>query len=279
MSLISPESELPAGSLEGGSGEPLILLHGVLGTPLMWRTTLPLLAASHRVIALPALGHLGGRPCEHRPCRIAHVVDDAERSLDALGVARAHLAGNSMGGWMALELARRGRALSVCALSPAGMWDGTLHGEGRGRLRSTVALTRWTRPLLPWFANAGAIRRFGLRDNAVHGERASQADLVALADAVLGCTVAEDLLDTPEQLAPLEVSCPVDIAWSGADRIFPPQPFQEIARQRVPCARHLTLPGVGHVPMIDDPELVARTILQTVARARASEGNRPDARP
>ena len=49
-------------------------------------------------------------------------MDDLERLLDELGLAKAHLAGNSLGGWAALELARRGRALTVCALSPAGAW-------------------------------------------------------------------------------------------------------------------------------------------------------------
>jgi len=205
------------------------------------------------------------------------VVDDAERSLDALGLERAHIAGNSMGGWMALELARRGRALSVCALSPAGMWDASRSFEGRSRLRATMALTRWTRPLLPWFARSAAIRRFALRDNAVHGERAGRQGLIALADAVLACEVASDLLDTPEQFAPIEVPCPVDVVWSSADRIFPLQPFAEVAKQRVLGARHLTLQGVGHVPMIDDPELVARTILQTIARATRSVAAQPTA--
>src|ERR1700712_3835548 len=127
---IVETSDLPRGTIALGhdeSREPLILLHGVMGATSMWRQTLPLLATSLRVIALPALGHQAGRPCEKRPCRIEHVVDDVERSLDALGIQRAHVAGNSMGGWLALELARRGRARSVCALSPAGMWESTKH--------------------------------------------------------------------------------------------------------------------------------------------------------
>jgi pimeloyl-ACP methyl ester carboxylesterase len=279
MSFVPPTEEsarLPPGTLQCGSGSPLVLLHGVLGTPLMWHDTLPLLAAELRVVALPALGHLGGRACAQRPCRIAHVVDDVERSLDALGLGRVHVAGNSMGGWLALELARRGRARSVCALSPAGMWDASSsQREGRERLRATLRLTRWTRPLLPLLARSPAIRRFALRDNARHGERARPEDLVALADAVLACEVARDLLDTPEQLAPLAVDCPVDVVWSELDRIFPLQPFAANARQRVPGARHLVLEGVGHVPMLDNPALVAHTILQTVRRVDDLAAARP----
>jgi pimeloyl-ACP methyl ester carboxylesterase len=270
MSYDSPidprRAALPAGTLELGSGEPLILLHGIMGSPAMWRETLAPLAQTQRVIALAALGHQGGRPCTQRPCRIEHMVDDAERSLDALGLARAHLAGNSMGGWMALELARRGRARSVCALSPAGMWDTTDHFAGANKLRATQKLTRMTRGGLPWSSKLGAIRRFALRDTAEHGERVSPATLVELADALLACQVGEDLLSTPEKFLPLKATCPIDIVWSRPDRIFPMQPFAENARERAPDARHLVLDHVGHVPMLDNPRLVAQTILATIAR-------------
>ena len=86
--------------------------------------------------------------------------------------------------------------------------------------------------------------------------------LVELADAVLRCTVGEDLLSTPEKFAPLEVRCPVDIVWSQHDRIFPMEPFATSARQRVPGARHFVLEGVGHVPMLDNPVLWQTTILE-----------------
>ena len=272
MSFVQPTilkaaPDLPRGTIELGQGEPLILLHGVMGSPTMWRATMPLLAASQRVIALAAHGHQGGRSCDTRPCRIEHVVDDAERSLDALGVKRAHLAGNSMGGWMALELARRGRALSACALSPAGMWETIKNFAGAKKLRATVSIAKLTRASLSLSAKFARVRRFALRDTAEHGDRVPAALLIELADALLECTVGEDLLSTPEKFAPMEVNCPVDIVWSQHDRIFPVDPFAATARQRVPGARHLMLDGVGHVPMLDNPELVARTILDTISRA------------
>jgi pimeloyl-ACP methyl ester carboxylesterase len=274
MSLESPTlqhtaPDLPPGTIEMGRGEPLVLLHGVMGSPAMWRETLPLLATSQRVIALPALGHIGGRPCGHRPCRIEHLVDDAERSLDALGVRRAHIAGNSMGGWMALELARRGRALSVCALSPAGMLETTTHFAGGKKLRLTATVTRLTRSNLPFYAKFGPVRRLALRDTAEHGDRVSPSLLIELADAVLACNVSADLLETPEKLEPLAANCPIDIVWSEKDRIFPPNPFADSAHKRIPSARHLTLADIGHVPMLDNPSLVAQTILDTIARTRA----------
>jgi pimeloyl-ACP methyl ester carboxylesterase len=267
FTMSSPTSKLPPGTLQMGSGEPLLLFHGVLGTPLMWCHVLPLLAAQYRVIALPALGHQGGYACTERPARIQHVVDDAERALDAMGLAQAHMAGNSLGGWVALELSRRGRARSVCAFSPAGMWDTRNARESSFKLQAMLTTTRLTRPLLPRFAGLSLFRRIALRDSAVHGERTSAAELIALADAALGCSVAQDLLTTPEQFADLKVSCATDIAWSARDRIFPLEPFSNTARKRIPGARHLVLEDVGHVPMLDNPRLVADTILHTTARA------------
>jgi pimeloyl-ACP methyl ester carboxylesterase len=262
----SPDS-LPPGTLEQGSGEPIVLLHGVLGTPRMWSAVLPLLAKQYRAIALSALGHSGGRRCELRPARIEHMVDDAERSLDALGLERAHLAGNSMGGWIALELMRRGRAHSVCAFSPAGMWEGTSQTGARGKLRAIVKVTRATRSILPLTSQSAFVRKLALRDNAAYGERTTPELMVALADAVLECEVAEDLLGTSEVFAPIDVTCPTEIIWSAKDRIFPIDRFVATARRRIPGAVHSVLEDVGHVPMLDAPELVASAILRHVSTA------------
>lgn len=162
-----------------------MLLHGVMGSERMWESVMAPLGAHHDVIALTALGHRGGPPwTSARPARIADVVDTAERQLDELGLVTPHLAGNSMGGWVALELARRGRARSVCALSPAGCWDPAEpgHGLGRDRLRATVRMTRTSRPLLGLLARARWVRHFALRDTAVHGERIAPLQLVGLAE-------------------------------------------------------------------------------------------------
>jgi pimeloyl-ACP methyl ester carboxylesterase len=255
-------------ALRAGKGEPLVLLHGVVGGAAMWRRVVPLLADRHEVFAFNALGHRGGTPCSVRPARIAHVVDDTERSLDALGLGRVHLAGNSMGGWVALELARRGRARSVCALSPAGMWAGTNQESATSLLRETARLTRLTRPLLPLVAGLRALRRFALRANAVHASEVSRGDLVELADILLGCTVAEDLFKTDESFSALPAGCPVTIAWSARDQIFPADQFEARARSLVPHAHYMRLENVGHVPMFDDARMVAKTIRESTARAK-----------
>src|SRR4051794_26649567 len=108
-------------SHRGGSGEPLVLIHGIAGSWSIWRPILPALEARHDVLAVTLAGHDGGPPfpADGGPSMQA-VIDQVERDLDDAGFDTAHLVGNSLGGWAALELAKRGRARSVVALSPGG---------------------------------------------------------------------------------------------------------------------------------------------------------------
>jgi pimeloyl-ACP methyl ester carboxylesterase len=254
-----------------GKGEPVVLFHGVTGSETMWRNVIPRLAPFYDTIALTALGHRGGHP--GRPgASVQDLVDDAERSLDELGLERPHLAGNSLGGWMAIELARRGRAASVCALSPAGFWDTAAgeHLDGARKLRRAVGLARRTRKVMPWAARLALVRRIALHDNAVHGERVTRGDLLEVIDDVLACTLCDELLSTEEQIAPLDpLPCPIVLAWSGRDRILPPGTSGARARLLLPQATWKLIPDVGHAPMFDDPQLVAQTIYESIEESKA----------
>jgi pimeloyl-ACP methyl ester carboxylesterase len=252
--------------LRQGSGDPLVLFHGVTGSERMWRKVVPLLAAHHTTVAPAMLGHRGGGQPMERPARVAHLVDDAERLLDELGFERPHLAGNSMGAWVALELARRGRARTVCALSPAGTWEAGTASQvhGRAKLRRTVRNVKRGRLFLPLLARSAAFRRRAFIDAAEHADRLTADEVVSGADDVIGCAVAQELLATTEQLDPMDpLPCPFMVAWSERDRILPLDVNGARARALFPGARFEVLPDVGHVPMFDDPGLVAATILRS----------------
>ncbi|MEU7143605.1 alpha/beta hydrolase [Nocardia sp. NPDC046473] len=245
---------------------PLVLLHGITMSARAWQDVTPLLEPHHAVVTLTALGHRGGAPVTRRPAQVSDLVDDAERALDALGLERAHLAGNSLGGWLAIELARRGRADTVCALSPAGFWEAGATGQTAGvrKLRRMVALTRLTSRMQSLALHSGLVRRVSMRDIARRADRLSPAQALDAARDLLGCTVIDDLLGNHEQLAPLpDPPCPITLAWSAHDAILPVDVNGAIARERIPQAHFQILPGVGHVPMIDNPGLVAGTILAT----------------
>jgi pimeloyl-ACP methyl ester carboxylesterase len=246
--------------------ETLVLFHGLTMSGRVWHTTRPFLTNDFDVVTPTALGHAGGRTPDHRPIRIVDVVDDAERTLDELGIEQAHLAGNSMGGWVALELARRGRASSVTALSPAGTWDPVSreHKRTRKALAAAGADARRSRAILPLAARVPQIRRFALRSTSADGARVAPREVVAAADDLLACTVLDDLLTTTEAFAPLDTDTPITVAWSGQDALLLPGVNGAHAQRLIPKANHITLPGVGHVPMLDDPALVAATIRATI---------------
>jgi len=254
--------------LREGSGEPLLLYHGVMGSASMWRDVIPLLTADYDVIAPNALGHRGGPTPSERPTPYRDVVDAAERQLDSLSIGKAHLVGNSMGGWMALELARRDRALSVCAISPAGMWTpgGARNSVRTRRLRSGLRMGRAARPILPFAYRSRLVRRFALSNVSADGGRVSRIDALTLTDDMLGCTIAEDLLGTDQHFAPLDpLPCPVAVVWCERDRVFPEREFSVLVHERLPAASYEVLPAVGHVPMLDAPGLVAQTICAAIA--------------
>jgi pimeloyl-ACP methyl ester carboxylesterase len=246
--------------------EPLVLLHPLAMSAHVWDAVTPWLEPHHDVIALTALGHRGGAAATHRPVTVRELVDHTERTLDAHGLDRPHIAGNSLGGWMAIELARRGRAQTVCALSPAGTWTaGTAEQtDGVRKIRRAIRNARLGRALpMSALLRSATVRRTVLRDAANHGEHLTAMQALEATRNLLACTVAEDILTTSEELAPLDPPpCPITIAWSADDALLPVDVNGATARQRVPRARFVVLADVGHVPIIDDPQKVARTIRQ-----------------
>src|SRR3954468_5056067 len=107
-------------SHRGGSGAPMVCLHGFMDTWRTWELVLPALERRHDVLAPTLPGHAGGPPLTE--LTDTTLPDAVERAMDDAGFATAHIAGNSLGGWVALQLAARGRAESVVALAPAGGW-------------------------------------------------------------------------------------------------------------------------------------------------------------
>ena len=247
-------------------------MHGILCSERVWKNVIPRLTDDFEVIVPNALGHRGGPVPTSRPATIDNVIDAAERQLDELGIEKAHLAGNSMGGWMALELARRGRAKSVCALAPAGFWDESWEEE-RDRtfklLRTAIRDVHRGRHISPLLGRSRRFRRWAMQDACVHGDRVTRAEFIDAGEDTIACEIADEMMVPGFQLAKFDATCPVTIAWCAEDRLFPLAVYEERARQLVGGAEFVVLDGVGHVPMYDDPQLVADTI-RAATRAGAS---------
>ncbi|MGO9419956.1 alpha/beta fold hydrolase [Roseiarcus sp.] len=277
---MSVESQMPAswtpirGVHMGGEGPPLVLLHGIGGTWRVWTPVLPLLEPHCRVVAITLPGHDEGLPVADstRPS-ISWLADTVLEQLRSLGLDSAHLAGNSLGGWLALELLRRGFAKSVTALSPAGAWRTSDDFEAMARpvLNSyALARSRWRKAperlmKFAWFR--WALLRRGMEQGQRVEPWEAREMLHALARAsVLPKIIAAVHDDGP--IAPIPASAaPVTIAWGARDRLIPFHRYGVPMLALVSCARPLMLAGVGHMPMYDDSGRVAKTILETVASA------------
>ncbi|MBI5338283.1 MAG: alpha/beta hydrolase [Mycolicibacterium rufum] len=250
--------------MPSGGTSPLVLLHGLAMSGNAWREVVPLVSAHHDTFVPTAAGHRGGPSVTRRPASMTEIIDAAERYLDDCGLDRPHLAGNSMGGFVAIELARRGRAATVCAFSPAGFWTS---GDGFqqlafGRLQRGIALGRFTRPLLPLIYRSPTLRRLILRDIACHADRIPVARALEFIDDGIGCEVLGELCAAVWRIETLDPApCPITVAWGEEETLLPAGVLEKI--EPIPQASLKVLPDVGHVPMVDDPGLVARTILTT----------------
>jgi pimeloyl-ACP methyl ester carboxylesterase len=248
----------------GGAGDPVVLVHGGTGTRHLWDAVIPRLTPHHEVLAPTLPGHRGGEPIG--PGATVDVfVDGLEKAMDEAGFDRAHLVGNSLGGWVAMELSRRGRAQSVVALSPAGGWvDGDAHVWRQ--VRAADLQVRWFRHVIPVLFRSDVLRRIGLRAIAAHGDRLSREEALDMLDGARGADLANILAAARRGVQPFpDDGVPVLLAWSELDRTVPLPRYSDPWRKAVPHAEWRVLPGVGHLPMIDDPELVTRTILDWTA--------------
>ncbi len=256
----------------GGSGQPLVLIHGFTATWRAWEKVIPALEEHHRVLAVTLAGHFEGRPFEDAASTAA-MADALERDLDDCGIERAHLVGNSLGGWMALELAKRGRALSVVALSPAGGWEPGSKEEKRvrGLFNRNYKGLQLIGPRAEKLVTRPRLRALLMRDVVGRPENVSAAEAYQSIRGAAGCSCYLDFIDRTMSDGPPKdfdgIDVPARIAWGTKDRILPVERYSERMRRLVPHADFVELPGLGHVPMTDDPALIARTILEITTRS------------
>jgi pimeloyl-ACP methyl ester carboxylesterase len=251
----------------GGAGSPLLLLHGFTATWRAWDLVLPALERRHDVLAPTLPGHAGGPPLAGDGGAEA-ILDAVERAMDDAGFDTAHVVGNSLGGYVALRLAARGRARTVVALAPAGGW-----APGDPAARDVLAyFTRMQaqlRAAAPYaerlVATAGG-RRQATQDIVTNYEHIP-AELVAHQIwGVAACRGAEALIANAERegwsLDAERVTCPVRVVWGTADRLLAwPSAAVRYRRDWLPHADWVELDGIGHCPQLDVPLETAQLIL------------------
>lgn len=261
---------------EGGSGPVLVLLHGLGGTWHIWKPVLPLLEKTHRVIAPTLPGHPGGPPIPDAVTPTVDVLADLLiADLKARGIESAHVAGNSLGGWLSLELARRGFAKSVTALSPAGGWQTPEDYETIARsFRIVHALLPVLIFLFSLLLAFGFIRRALNKQGMEHGDRVPADESRRAMRSMRDTRMLPALLVSMGKVGgikPFRANPPlVRIAWCDQDKVIPYARYgEQLTHSVVAGAEGLFVRGCGHVPMYDDPEQVSMLIGTTVSRAEA----------
>ena len=257
-----------------GSGPTLLLLHGVGHHWQAWQPVIERLAGEFDLIACdsPGFGRSAPLPAGIEPT-ITSYADAFEWFLAELGLERPHVAGNSMGGAIGLELARRRAVSSVTAFSPAGFW---VNAERRFCQLSLSALGNIPVPARGAVeaaarTRAGRIALFS--QNFGYPARLPAEEAVATlrdawaAPALEGALKAFDhySFERPEELR----NTPVAIAWGIKDRLLPYRTQAPRARAMLPSATHLSL-GTGHVPFYDDPAAVTAAIRSTAVPSQSA---------
>jgi pimeloyl-ACP methyl ester carboxylesterase len=277
--------EISPALYRAGSGEQVVLLHGLTGSWIHWRPVLAELVARYEVIAPTLAGHDGGPPLPERSNTLSGVTDWLEGHLNELGVSSAHVVGNSLGGALALELAKRGRARSVVAIAPAGGWsegDGEAARVARFFARQ-LRLTRLSARYMDTVMKRPSSRRIAMRDVMRHAELVAPADAVDMARAAVRCPAAaraiqalrEEHQTTVRELD--RITCPVLLVSPQHDRILPAERHAQRFRREIPGVESRMLPGCGHLPMWDDTRLVVQTIAEFVDRHVTAAAGKPTA--
>jgi len=245
----------------------MVCLHGFTGSWRVWDLVLGRLERHHDVLAPTLPGHVGGPPIGDRVTG-DEIVDVVERMMDEAGFQTAHLVGNSVGGYLALRLAARGRARSVVALAPAGGWahdDDTL-APTLARFCEWQETFRGLAPHADAIARTTEGRRRVTSAITTRFEHIPQALVVHVLNATAFCPGTQALIDTALRegyaLEAERIACPVRVVWGTADSILPwPSAAARYRHEWLPHADWVQLDDVGHCPQLDVPLETAQLIL------------------
>jgi pimeloyl-ACP methyl ester carboxylesterase len=251
-----------------GAGEPLLLIHGIGSTRDDFTAVRPQLDAGYSTLAPDLPGHGGSPALRERPT-ITAITDAVEADLDELGVGRVHVLGNSVGARVALELASRGRALSVVAIAPSGLntpperlYQGAAMSLARLALRAVA-------PRLDGMARSALGRTLLLTGLRAAPWRASPVEARALK---AGFAESADywrllwwgiLADVPTGMQ--RIDCPVILVQGTADVIAAGQTPRYL--WLIAGSRFVPLLGAGHAPQSDAPGAIVRLVRQATGAA------------
>lgn len=249
----------------------MVCLHGFTDTWRTWELVLGAFERANDVLAPTLVGHAGG-PSFSGELADSDLLDAVEREMDEAGFERANIVGNSLGGYLALQLAARGRAQSVVALAPAGGW-----APGDDSFVKTLdyfaqmqELVRAAAPHAEQLLSTPEGRRQATRETVVHFEHIPTDLLVHQLRGVAQCDAAAPLIEHAKRhgwsLDAERIECPVRIVWGLEDRILPwPAAAARMREEWLPNADWVLLDDVGHLPQLDVPLETSQLVLDFIS--------------
>jgi pimeloyl-ACP methyl ester carboxylesterase len=255
----------------------MVCLHGFTDTWRTWELVLPRLQRDYDVLAPTLLGHAGGPPLDG-DFEESQLIDAVEQAMDDAGFETAHIVGNSLGGYVALQLAARGRATSVVALAPAGGWaeDDDTDRQTQAYFTTMLDLVAKAAPHAEEIAATVEGRRRATFYTATNFEHIPAALVAHQIRGAAHCRGAPPMIDYMLRknwnLDAERVRCPVRIVWGTEDKILTwPSAAVRFQDEWLPHADWVELPDVGHCPQLDVP-------LETAELITSFTGSAPERR-
>jgi pimeloyl-ACP methyl ester carboxylesterase len=248
-----------------GSGEPLLLVHGLGGSWRTWEPVLDRLATEREVVAVDLPGH-GETPALSGETSMDSLVEAVVSFLEANDLAGIDAVGSSMGARLVLELARRGAIDDTVALDPGGFWEGWERYFFYGTIAPSIRLVRAIQPVRDRLADSAVGRTLLLAQLSARPWELPadvvEEELRTFAESSVFDELAYRLAFGPAQQGTDSTSGSVVIGWGRRDRLTLPRQARR-AKERFPDARWYWFEDAGHYSHWDAPEEAARLILQT----------------
>lgn len=248
-----------------GSGDPIVLIHGLGSAATAWKPIIPKLESKFRVLTIDLPGHGSADWIDHKSLEPEVLARLVIEMLEEKRIKEFHLVGNSLGGWVALEMAalKPHCIKSLVGLAPAGLWHNPATTRPRYAFSKVMADT--FKGVAPSLLKVGVVRKIGFEP---FSPKWRELDLEICVDAVVALGNCHGYYHTWDAMLhhkfdkQIPSSVPTTIIFGDSDWTLPVENSQERSLAPAHC-KWLVLPKCGHAPMWDCPDEVISEIFKT----------------
>jgi len=253
-----------------GPGEPILLIHGLGSAATAWKPIIQKLESKFKVISIDLPGHGSADWIDHRSLEPEVLAKLVFELMSENNIEKFHLVGNSLGGWIALEMAAMipDRVKSLVGLAPAGLWHNP--AKTRSRYAFSKVMADSLKGVAPKLLKVGIARKVGFEPFSPNW---ATLDLETCLDAVAALGNCHGYYHTWDAMLhhkfdkKISSSIPTTIIFGDSDWTLPVENSQERSLAPAHC-KWLVLPKCGHAPMWDRPDEVVAEIFRAAGIAQ-----------